>query len=249
VSSQTTAAAAGGGGSRVEQDWDAGAPWYRWGHQRDPIGAIELDLVWEWRQVVPPGADTAQGPAAATYSSSTSSGRPGLAGGSSSHPPRPTAAGAAAPVTAEEAAALLSSNCAGTADLVLLHVLERGYRAVPRREGALGMSAPERYRRYVTLQRAGEALTTAAWLTLCQACTAGLSCCLTARNWYNARYAMQGNGTLCVYMLMQVQTRCGRRTWRHVQPLQEPCLVCTPAHLATAPAGQPPGQQLRPQGS
>jgi hypothetical protein len=144
--------------SRVEQDWDAGAPWYRWGHQRDPIGAIELDLVWEWRQVVPPGADTAA--AAPAYSNLHSSGisRPGSSGQGSSCPPaNPTAAGTAAAVTADEAAALLSSNCAGTADLVLLHVLERGYRAVPRREGALGMSAPERYRRYVTLQRAGEA--------------------------------------------------------------------------------------------
>ena len=158
--------------------WDGGSSWYRWAHQQDPISSIELDVVWDWRRLLPPG----QSSSSSSSSSSSALTRQQVDSNSSSSSYVARHAPSGGPVstidngqtssqtsgqtsgqkfgqgpeamTTEAAAAMLAAGGPPTADVWLLHVLERGYRSQGR-EGTLGMRAPERYRRHIGLARTG----------------------------------------------------------------------------------------------
>jgi hypothetical protein len=137
-------AADGGDDDDVDAtDWDAAAPWSPWAQQHDPISALELDVVWQDKRIVP----------AAECERSTSSSGSGAGGSSSSSSSRADGDRRQPCWTSTDAAAALKLPAG--ADHWLLHVVAHGVCSSPRRSGRLGVRSSERHRRHVQLSVQG----------------------------------------------------------------------------------------------
>jgi hypothetical protein len=112
-----------------ELEWDADAPWHPWAQFRDPVRALELDVVWQDRQITQLAEQQDQ---QQMIDSSTA---------------------APAALSAAGMGALLGD--AAAADHWLLHVLHHGYSSSPIRQGRLGMRSADRHRRHVSVAAAG----------------------------------------------------------------------------------------------
>jgi hypothetical protein len=123
-----------------ELEWDAGAPWHPWAQHRDPIKALELDIVWQDRQIAQ-GIEQPDSSAAAAAAA-------GFGDSWALSPAGSTAVASAAGMSR-------MFGDAGSADHWLLHVVQHGFSSSPIRQGRLGMRSADRHRRHVSVAAAG----------------------------------------------------------------------------------------------
>jgi hypothetical protein len=124
-------------------EWDADAPWHPWAQHRDPINALELDIVWQDRQILQGSEqlDSSATGAAAAAAGVEDSLAPSAAASSNA---------AVSPVGLSQ-----MFGDAGSADHWLLHVVQHGFSSSPIRQGRLGMRSADRHRRHVSVAAAG----------------------------------------------------------------------------------------------
>ncbi|KAF6256671.1 hypothetical protein COO60DRAFT_88310 [Scenedesmus sp. NREL 46B-D3] len=136
-------------------EWDADAPWHPWAQHRDPIKALELDVVWQDRQLLQ--AAEQHGPTAAA--GAAEQGFPSCAGSTSGAgrdlPQQAAAGGAAVPLPVSTAGMQQLLGDAAGGDHWLLHVAQHGFSSSPLRQGRLGMRSADRHRRHVSVAAAG----------------------------------------------------------------------------------------------
>eukprot|EP00878_Enallax_costatus_P025837 GHUV01027674.1.p1 GENE.GHUV01027674.1~~GHUV01027674.1.p1 ORF type:complete len:367 (+),score=92.01 GHUV01027674.1:605-1705(+) len=129
-------------------DWDADSAWHPWAQQRDPITTLELDLIWEDRQI----ADPDEAPMQSEITSNVS-GHSLQNSEADQQQQKHWIVPAGGVISAGSAVDLLSN--VSSADHWVLHVVAHGYSSAPIRQGRLGMRSANRHRRHVSLAAAG----------------------------------------------------------------------------------------------
>jgi hypothetical protein len=133
-------------------DWDADSAWHPWAQHRDPVHALELDIVWRDTLLTAAGGPAAAGGAAAAGDDGTAS-LPGTAAAAGSSILAAAGVGGR-PALSPAGMASMVAEPAG-ADVWLLHVLQHGFSNAPARSGRLGVKGYERHRRHVRVEAAG----------------------------------------------------------------------------------------------